>query len=942
MLKKYFIILFILIFFSSSSAPLFAGSIMPEFLCEVGLKFYQQGRNDEALAEFRKALLIQPNYAPALEYIQRIKNEELSEPASSAESFVYREVKVTGNKVIPAHTSTSGNRPVVYLPEVVAVSRELPSSQNLPSTVSPIYKPVSGGEENKLDKRLKKAIPREVFMLDNTLNEIIQPIELEQDESIILRGQAIQKFLVTEPEILGVEQQNPDEILVTGKEVGYTYLYAWDINGRWSIEFLSIPPKPEGVVSEEALILKEEQARNFKLRYTLDWTSSESGRRVKSLRRNSYSWFHNLYLTGPSPYGEIDSGLKVRTVKDSTDLTYFTLGLTKGKLGDFQGFTLRGFDYSVPFSNLVLPGAGLKGAMFSSPAFNEKLNYTAFWGRERSGRYGNLSPSLTSSKDSFLKGVNLSYSPPNQEYKFTLVEGWGQDRDDFLNRRGYDLSGAWKLEDWELGHEIAHDSERFANLFNLRYQQPKISFNTELRNIDKKFTSISGNGWRQGELGGLFSLNLVPTEELKINSSLDVFQSRLYPAEDNPDRWNEDFNWEANYQLDPASSAGLSYALQNDLGKVSQTRSQTAGLRYNQKFEFLTDIFTYVNYYHQENKNYSSPVADYINDKISSGLRMKLIDNLYYYINREFNWLQEKFTSTLSRPNAFETGVDWSGPLGKSPFYGNLRFGYHDEKDTESSLSFLSGEDYVEGYSELTYRPNSDQETYISYSMRNIWGEDPRVTKRLEMTFNFGMRYGWDTGLHWDSVGNIEGYVFKDFNSDGLKQENEPFISGALIWLGKDKFQTTGETGYYQFKNIKAQKVYLSFDASTLPLGFVLTVPARQEVNIVHHRTAQVDFGMVSRSEISGIVFEDIDGNGKYESADNVVQNVIISLEDGSKSITDNNGRYYFTNAAPGEHTLTLDLSSLPLAYIPTIPLFKKIDLSEGATYLFNIPLKKQ
>ncbi len=942
MLKKYFIILLILVFFASGNAPLFAGSMMPEFICQIGMKFYQQGRNEEALAEFKKALLVQPNYGPALEYIQMIKNEELSEPEPPAEGYVYRETKTPRNNVIPARPIATGKRPVVYLPEVSAVSRELPASQKFTSAVSSAYAPISKGEEKELDKRLKKIVPIEVLPLDNTLNEIIQPIELEQDEAIILRGQAIQRFLVTEPEKLSVAQQNPDEILVTGKEVGYTYLYVWDINGRWSIEFLTVPPKPEGLISPESVRKAEELARNFKLHYALNWTSSESGRRVKSLRQNAYSWFHSLVLTGPTPYGDIDSALSVRKVKDATDLTYFTLGLTNGKLGDFQGFALRGFDYSVPVSNLILPGAGLKGAMFSSPAFNEKLDYSVFWGRESAGRYGNLSPSLTSSKDSFLKGVNLSFSPPKQNYKFTLVEGWGQDREDFLNRRGYDLSGTWKLENWELGHEIAYDSERFANLFNLGYQQPKMSFNAGLRNIDKKFTSISGNGWGQGELGGLFNLNLVPTEELRINSSLNVFQDRLYPAEDNPDRWNEDFNWETNYQLNPKSSAGLSYTLQNDLGRITQARLQTAGLRYNQKFEFITDIFTYLNYYHQENKNYSSPASDYSNDKIFSGLRMKLIDNLYYYARREFNWLQEKFTSTRSKPNAFETGIDWSGPLGKSPFYGNLRFGYRNEKDTESSLSFLSGEDYIDGYSELAYRPNNDQETYVSYSMRNVWGEDPRVTKRLEMTFNFGLRYGWDTGLHWDSVGNIEGYVFKDFNSDGLKQENEPFISGAQIWLGKDKSQTTGESGYYLFKNIKAQKAYLSFDAATLPSGFVLTVPAIQEVNIVHHRTARVDFGIVSRSEISGIVFEDTDGNGQYGSVDKGVQNVAISLEDGSKVSTDNNGRYYFYNATPGEHTLTLDLSSLPLAYIPAIPLFKKVDLSEGATYLFDIPLKKQ
>ncbi len=914
MLKKPFIILVLIIFLASGNSPLFAGTMMPDFLCEIGLKFYSQGRNAEALHEFQKALLAQPNYSPALEYIRMIEERE----SSPKENFPEENAVYSGSKEIRSETAPPA----------------LPESQTLPVSQPQL-------KEEKISS--KEIAPPEVFRLDNSLNAILQPIEIEQDEAVIISGKAIQRFLVTEPEMLRVEQQNPDEILVTGKEIGYTYLYVWDINGRWSLEFLTVPPKPEGATTpEEAARLEEEKARDFKLRYTLDWNSYESGRRVKQLRRGSYSWFHSLDLNGPTPYGDLNSGLDVRTIKNSTDLTYFTLGLTNGKIGNFKGFSFRGFDYSVPFSNLAFPGIGLKGAMFSSPAFNQKLDYTVFWGRESAGRYGNLSPSLTNSKDAYYKGVNLNFSPPKQNYRFTLVEGWGEDREDYLHLRGYDLSGTWKLDNWEFGHEVAYDTERFANLFNLRYQQPKVNFNAEFRNIDKQFTSIYGNGWRQGELGGLFNLSLVPAEKLRINSSLNVYRTKIDSAEDNPDRWNEDFYGDANYQIDPSSSAGVSYALQNDLGKSFQSRSQTAGLRYNQKFEFLTDIYTYLNYYHQENKNYSSHISDYSNDKILGGLRMKLIDNLYYYANREFNWLQEKYTGTLSKPNAFETGLDWSGPLGKSKFFGDVRLTYRDERNTESNLSFFSGEDYWEAYSELAYRPDSDWEAYLSCRSRNIWGQDPRVVKRLEMNFNFGLRCNWDTGLHWDSVGNVGGYVFKDFNSNGLKEKDEPLIPGAKIWLGKDKLQITDEAGHYLFKNIKARKAYLSFDTSTLPSGFVLTVPAMQQVNIVQHQTVKADFGIVSRSEISGIVFEDTNGNGNYDNEDKGVQGAVINLEDGSKSITDNNGKYYFSNATPGEHTVTLDLSSLPLSYIPEIPIFKKIDLSEGASYLFNIPLKKE
>ena len=137
------------------------------------------------------------------------------------------------------------------------------------------------------------------------------------------------------------------------------------------------------------------------------WYNYEIGRRLHSMDRTSYSYSHYLGLTGPTPYGELDSFLTVRTLNNDTDLTYLTLGLTDGRFAQFKGFGLRAFDYSPDIHNLAFPGRHLRGAMLESPAFDKRIDYTIFWGREGGGRYGGLSPSLTESKDSLtgLKAV---------------------------------------------------------------------------------------------------------------------------------------------------------------------------------------------------------------------------------------------------------------------------------------------------------------------------------------------------------------------------------------------------------------------------------------------------------------------------------------------------------------------------------------------------------
>jgi hypothetical protein len=322
-------------------------------------------------------------------------------------------------------------------------------------------------------------------------------------------------------------------------------------------------------------------------------------------------------------------------------------------------------------------------------------------------------------------------------------------------------------------------------------------------------------------------------------------------------------------------------------------------------------------------------------------MRTNIVSYLYYYANKEFNWLDAKFFGVHSHPNAFETGLDWNSQLFNSPFYGNFRVTYRNEEDTVSPLSFLSGEDYLEAYAEIAYRPQPGFETYCSARFRNIWPDNPNVTRRVDASIYAGLRYTWDTGVHWNPVGAIEGVAFKDYNYDGLRQNDEPAVEGIKILLGKERSEITDNLGEYRFSKVRARKAYISLDTSTIPAGFVLTTPSSQEVGVSQAGVVEVNFGLASRTEISGIIFEDTDNNGKFDGKDKGLKNVEIFLEDGTKTLTNEAGRYNFGKAKVGKHTLKLDLNSLPSNYMPTIPIVKEIDLSEGSTYIHNIPLQK-
>ncbi len=907
------LILFVTIYFCFSFIPAYGYILIPEYLCEIGKKYYEQGNYSAALQEFKKVLIINPNNSLAIEYIELINQSQSPETDTPA--------TYPNQQPQEAATIQDADLSLLRQKEIEHALNDLERPAEAPS-----YKPVIS----------------KVLLLNSSLQDPRFSIEIEKDKSLILRGENITRFLDTQPNIVRIERLNENEITVAGYDYGYTYVHVWDAKGRWTIEFLCVPAKPEGMTLDQELRQSEESAGSFKLRYSLDYSAQDTGRGLDELKRTSYSWNHWLTLNGQTPYGDLDSQASVRTLTDTTDLTYFTAGLTNGKLGTLKDFAIRAFDFSPSLNNLVFSSPNLRGVMLTSPAFEKKLDYTVFWGREGGGKYAGLSPGLGRIRDSFLEGVSLNLTPVEKQlWSVSAFHGSGEDRYPDLNAYGYDFKWEQSFTDWKTGYEVAYDSQNLAHLFTTSYSIPDFRLIMEVRDTAKAFHTMTGGGWRAGETGALTNISYKPVNNLEINSRIDVFQDRLFPNPKNDNWLNEDFNIEANYTLNQWSSLRGDYSLQNELGRLSPIRYHNAGIGFYQTFDLIRRISTYITYRHQDSMNFSSHSNDFIDEKVILGMRTNIIGPLYYYANKELNWLDARFSGVHSKPNAFETGLDWNRQIFDSSFYGNFRLTYRDEEDTISPLSFLSGEDYLDWSGEITYRPRPDFEVYCSARVRNIWGDNPGVVKRIDASLYAGLRYAWDTGVHWDPVGTIRGCAFKDYNYDGLRQNDEAGVEGIRVFLGKIKPQVTNASGEYVFSKVRARKVTVTLDTTTIPAGFVLTTPASQEVAVSQSGVSEVSFGLASRTEISGIIFEDTNNNFKFDEKDEGLKGVKITLEDGTGVVSDESGRYTFNKAKIGKHTLKLDLGSLPFNYIPTIPILKEIDLSEGATYIHNIPLKK-
>lgn len=1018
-MKKAVFLVLAVVFFATQVVPSYAWDMASDFLCEVGLRFYHVARYNDALSEFQKALLVNPNNETAKAYIRFLEGkgggagEIPSVPAVAPppvvrvpEKFVApspgRE-KQTRTIVLPREKaeSVSPQRPPRFQPEVAApekrtaavsellaskekvlrkdrekrsvviekilraaehaaaakkpskeeqVARVLASLQPEPVVpVGPQLQKAQAGVREKRELPTEKKMPSEApaakkesaAAVMNLLDAAAQKetIRLEIGKQLIIRGANIKRFLAIAEDVLSVNRPSAGELSVEGKKLGPTYLHVWDGEERRTLSFLIVPPVPSGPTVAEEAETYEEKAKNFKLRYYVNWSAFMTGRRLDSVEKQGRDiWDHSLYLQGQTPYGRLNSGLSVSSIGKSTDMTYLTLGLNEGEFLSLKDFSLHVFDFTPGISNLAFSGGNLRGVLFKTPVADRKLDYTVFWGREGGGRYAGLSPGLQKVKDSFLSGLNANlYPAKGQKYYATVYRGWGPDRAVGLRDGGYDLGGALQFKPWGLGYEVASDLERYAHLFNSTYTGQKLFLKSELRQMHKEFKSSGGQGNRAGELGLLNTVSYNLTEVVSVSSRLDIFKDGLFPAPDDEDFWNEDFSVNTAFKVSPLTRLNLDYGFQNFLGRISPSRSYTTSIGLSRGIEWVRRLNLHATYRYGINRHFESPGSDYKSHKILSGVSVAVSKTLDYFFTTDQSWVNALSVDDSARPWSYETGVLWSDKILESPFYGNLRLTFHDEENAQSSFSFLSGEDYLEGYGEISFKPHPDFEAFFNTRVRNVWAENPDARKRLDVNLYGGLRYLWDTGLRWETYGSLDGYVFCDLNLDGMRQKEESPVPGAKVRAGSDRIQVSNKEGYFRFPKVKTGEVKVALDPATIPSGYVPTSPAFLTVTVSRSKKERVEFGVAVRTEIRGSVFEETADGRTFG-----LKGVTLALEDGTKVATDDYGRYAFTKVAPGKHKITLGLVTLPSVYLPTVPIYKDVDISEGASVVHNFPVKRK
>ena len=170
------------------------------------------------------------------------------------------------------------------------------------------------------------------------------------------------------------------------------------------------------------------------------------------------------------------------------------------------------------------------------------------------------------------------------------------------------------------------------------------------------------------------------------------------------------------------------------------------------------------------------------------------------------------------------------------------------------------------------------------------------------------------------------GYVYVDYNNNGIREAGEEGISGVTVYLKDANGNPTGvtevtdATGMYCFENLRPGTYGVGeiqpdgyFDGLDTPgtAGGMAMNPGDMITGAVltagMHAT-EYNFGEIPPAKLCGYVYVDYNNNGVREASEEGISGVTVYLKDangnptGATEVTDATGKYCFENLRPGTY----------------------------------------
>ena len=164
-----------------------------------------------------------------------------------------------------------------------------------------------------------------------------------------------------------------------------------------------------------------------------------------------------------------------------------------------------------------------------------------------------------------------------------------------------------------------------------------------------------------------------------------------------------------------------------------------------------------------------------------------------------------------------------------------------------------------------------------------------------------------------NSYGAVYGRVFQDVNLNG---RFDPGVdqpqANVRVRVDGSRYVVSDAAGNFRIDSVARGEHTVYLDLLSVRADLTLLDNVQQIVTLDSRHDSIVNFRVVRTGRISGVVWLDVNENGRLDESEAPLPDVRVVTGSGRDTLTDGNGYFIIGDLPPGEHILLLDEKTLP------------------------------
>ena len=159
----------------------------------------------------------------------------------------------------------------------------------------------------------------------------------------------------------------------------------------------------------------------------------------------------------------------------------------------------------------------------------------------------------------------------------------------------------------------------------------------------------------------------------------------------------------------------------------------------------------------------------------------------------------------------------------------------------------------------------------------------------------------------------VSGRVYQDVNLNGRFDPglDQP-QANAKVRVDGNRYVVSDVNGNYRIDNIARGDHTVYLDLLSVRADLTLLDNTQQLVTLDSNRDVMVDFRVVRTGRITGVVWMDVNNNGRLDETEQPLPDVRVVTGSGRDTLTDDKGYFIIGDLPPGEHIILLDEKTIP------------------------------